>query len=202
MFSKLYVVQKQGGLLLVLGLILVIVVQIGCSDDNGNPISDQDTTTLQNTTDTSDTTIQDTTVSDTTIQDTTVSDTTDRSPGWERRLWDSLGSNSYEIDQSLLCFCPFWAWDLVRLTVVDDSIVSGIVLSDSTALPSERLNLYLTIPQLFDFIESARARDAFEIRTSYDSTLGYPIYVWVDYIQEIADEEMGYTSRNYRPLAK
>ena len=55
----------------------------------------------------------------------------------------------------------------------------------------ERLAEYDTVPELFDVIQDAIDRDAAEIRVTYAAS-GYPDEVWLDYDEQIADEELGF----------
>lgn len=98
------------------------------------------------------------------------------------------------IEQSRNCFCMHGG-ELVRLTVRNDSIVSGIFTEDNCQLTPEELNTYLTINDLFSFIETVRNSHPAELDVDYDSLYGYPCHVYVDFNRELADDEIGYTTR-------
>ena len=55
-------------------------------------------------------------------------------------------------------------------------------------------DLFPDIPGLFAIIADAIARNPFDMAVTYDPTTGVPVDVWIDYVQNIADEELGFRS--------
>jgi hypothetical protein len=45
---------------------------------------------------------------------------------------------------------------------------------------------------LFDILRDAIVRDAHVIEVTYDVETGVPIKFWIDYAENIADEELGF----------
>jgi hypothetical protein len=42
-------------------------------------------------------------------------------------------------------------------------------------------------------VQDAYERDAHEIQVEFDPGRGYPTRIWIDYVEMMADEEMGFT---------
>jgi hypothetical protein len=116
-----------------------------------------------------------------------------------REQWEHNGFDSYEITQRRNCFCLLGGED-VRLLVYRDSLISGLILSDSTHLSPAQLEWYMTVDQLFDFLGAIDPASvaAFEVR--FDSTFDFPSSFWIDYDTAIADEEIGYECSDLHPL--
>ena len=113
--------------------------------------------------------------------------------------WERSGINNYAYETAWQCFCPPEYTALVNVDVAQGQI-AALEFVDSAMGPvipgQER---YLTVDGLFDFIQDALDRDAFQIRAEYDSELGYPREVFVDYSELMADEELGFIVTAFRP---
>jgi len=101
-----------------------------------------------------------------------------------RDRWNAAGLSDYTYTYRPQCFCVPSA---IEVTVVNGAVQSHLVLE------GELFGEFLSIEDLFGFIDDALARQPFSIDVEYDGSLGYPRSVWVDYEQNMADEEMGYT---------
>ncbi len=78
----------------------------------------------------------------------------------------------------------------VRVTVQDGVITGVTELASEIARDPET---FRTINSLFDLVQDAYERDAHEIQVEFDPGRGYPIRIWIDYVEMMADEEMGFT---------
>lgn len=107
-----------------------------------------------------------------------------------RERWAEAGVDDYTLDLERICFCMNVG--AVRIVVVDGQPVSYTVVATSEALPEEQRAWYPTVPGLFDFVEEAIDRDAHRIDARYDRRRGYPLELFVDYDERIADEELGF----------
>lgn len=108
-----------------------------------------------------------------------------------RALWATEGGEDYDLTFNWQCFCIVDFVQRVDLEVRSDAVADGVVTDDGAALTAEQLAEYMTVPELFDFIQDAIDQDAAEIRVSYASS-GYPDEVWIDYVEQMADEERGF----------
>tara|TARA_B100000929_G_scaffold266734_1_gene234581 strand:- start:950 stop:1381 length:432 start_codon:yes stop_codon:yes gene_type:complete len=105
-----------------------------------------------------------------------------------RALWEAQSLSDYTFDVVKNCFC--WPIADVRITV------QGGVITDVTELASEVAHdpeLFRTIDGLFDLVQDAYDRDAHEVQVDFNSSRGYPIRIWIDYVEMMQDEEMGFT---------
>jgi hypothetical protein len=116
-----------------------------------------------------------------------------------RERWDSQGCDSYEITQRRDCYCLLGGRP-VQLLVWRDSLLSGVDMTDSTAIAVEPLKWYKTVDQLFDFIATIDPAKVAHYEARFDTTYGYPTYFYVDYDVQIADEEIGYECSDLNPL--
>jgi hypothetical protein len=110
-----------------------------------------------------------------------------------RKRWASLALTSYEYVLARSCFCPpaFLGPVLVR---VEDSVVTERsfveVIEPDPGAPGES---FPSVAGLFDIIADAYERDAHVVEVTYDPETGVPLDIYVDYEQNVADEELGLT---------
>ena len=105
-----------------------------------------------------------------------------------RALWEAQGLRDYTFDVRRVCYCQFMGD--VRVTV------KGGVITGVTELASEVAHdpeFFRAINSLFDLVQDADERDAHEIQVEFDPGRGYPTRIWIDYVEMMADEEMGFT---------
>jgi hypothetical protein len=103
-----------------------------------------------------------------------------------RSRWnDRVGASSYEFRFSQSCECPTDMLSVFQVRVVDGRVESIPRLEE----PRQSLFI-LSVPGVFDKIEDAIRKGAHSIRVRYDSSLGYPAEVDIDYDRIMADEEL------------
>ena len=105
-----------------------------------------------------------------------------------RTLWEAQRLKDYTFDVVKNCYC------LGRADV--QVTVQGGVITGVTELASEVAHdpeLFRTIDGLFDLVQDAYDRDAHEVQVDFNSSRGYPIRIWIDYVEMMADEEIGFT---------
>ena len=105
-----------------------------------------------------------------------------------RTLWEAQRLTDYTFDVVRNCFCLARAD--VRVTVKDGVITGVTELASEIARDPET---FRTINSLFDLVQDAYERDAHEIQVEFDPGRGYPTRIWIDYVEMMADEEMGFT---------
>ncbi len=116
-----------------------------------------------------------------------------------RERWEQSGFDSYEITQTRNCYCILGGQP-VRLRVWQDTLRSATNLIDSAAVMPDLLEAYLSVDQLFDFIETIDPAQVARYEVSYDSLFGYPTSFYVDYSTQVADEEIGYECTDLHPM--
>ena len=105
-----------------------------------------------------------------------------------RTLWEAQRLKDYTFDVVKNCYCLGRAD--VRVTV------QGGVITGVTELASEVAHdpeLFRTIDGLFDLVQDAYDQNAHEVQVDFDPGRGYPTRIWIDYVEMMADEEMGFT---------
>ena len=81
---------------------------------------------------------------------------------------------------------------MAHLNISNDSIVNGYYLDSNMTSYDSMFVHHKSINQLFDWLEYLTTINPDRIDIVYDSTYGYPKYIFVDKNFNIADEEMGY----------
>lgn len=110
-----------------------------------------------------------------------------------RARWAAAGSDSYTLTLERSCFCPEEYRGPFAVTVRGGAVAS-VTLRDQ-ALPADRA---LSVDGLFDLIADAYARDAARVDVTYDPATGHPTQIYIDYLAQAADEEVGYTVSDLR----
>jgi Family of unknown function (DUF6174) len=113
-----------------------------------------------------------------------------------RRRWDAADVVDYTYVLRRNCFCAGGV-EPVRIVVRAGAAISYTLVETGETLPEEWRPWYPTVGGLFEFLEDAVDRDAQRIDVRYDDRLGYPVTIYVDYDERIADEEMGYEIRSF-----
>ena len=117
----------------------------------------------------------------------------------QRALWEAQAITSYEMIQRVGCFCP--PPHHVQLTVEDGQIVSGVDFDTREPIPSNQLTLFRSVDELFELIDRAEALPAATLNVNFEQTKGYPTVVSIDYILEVADDEISYSVTYLEPIA-
>lgn len=114
--------------------------------------------------------------------------------------WPSLDIHDYEYEQKVNCFCTPPANQFHKITVRNDKIVKVINLQTGNQVANEQFNFFKTISQLNDFVKGTDPNDVAVFNVEYDSIYGFPSFIYVDFDSGIADEEIGYETKNLKPL--
>ncbi|MEM6327145.1 MAG: DUF6174 domain-containing protein [Bacteroidota bacterium] len=105
-----------------------------------------------------------------------------------RSLWSDRDVETYTMTLSRACFCLPESLGPFEVRVENGAIVSA--MRDGQPVPASDV---LTVDALFDLLEDAYDEGAHSVRAEYDAALGFPLSVSIDYDEDIADEEIGYT---------
>jgi len=111
-----------------------------------------------------------------------------------KNKWESLAVDSYSYTFQISCFC------LMEATLPKNVVVykNQIVNVDGLSYDNEKHGSVLTIDQLFDFIEESEKNNVHLLEVTYHSKKGYPISLYIDQDEMIADEEMGYYVSDFK----
>jgi len=107
-----------------------------------------------------------------------------------RDRWEARAVDHYSFVLRPLCFCIFTGPALV--TVEGGEIVSVMDGETGEPIEDDRLVLMRTIDELFTLLDDAWKEDAHRVQVEYDPEYGYPADLWIDYSENVADEELGY----------
>ena len=108
-----------------------------------------------------------------------------------RSQWQEAGIDGYGMRESLSCLCVLPLQGEVDLQVRDGVVVSATYVESGEAVDSQYVESFLTVEEIFDYIqESILHRPAF-MRAEYDPDLGYPVDVYVDSLASVGDDEFG-----------
>lgn len=119
-----------------------------------------------------------------------------------RDQWASNKPSHYQFDASVMCFCAEPVRKPVRFEVNNGEVVS-MRYADGGEIPADLKDLFAkhdTIDKLFGILQSAAARNAAEIKVTYDDALGYPTEIAIDMDRQMADEEISYLIANVKAL--
>ncbi len=99
-----------------------------------------------------------------------------------RTLWDAAAIHDYSISFQRLCsFCGIQFQIPVRITVRGDTIHEVTDLDTGAPVEQPAEGAFLTIDEVFDFVQFAIDQRAAEIDVRYNGTFGYPTDVVIDF---------------------
>ena len=106
--------------------------------------------------------------------------------------WEQWNLNDYSYTFGISCFCPYEVTLPRQIQVEEGSVVS---------VNGEPYNTDIhwgvfTISDLFDRVDQAQQSNAFVVEVEYHKKRGYPIEIYIDENEMIADEEIGYSVYN------
>lgn len=118
-----------------------------------------------------------------------------------RQRWDAQNIEDYRFTYARQCFCPPQERGPFEVTVRGGKVEAATYRGEGE--PMDRpLTEYQTVEDLFALIADAYDRGAASVRASYDVATGQPTEVYIDYDEQMADEEVGFTVEPVRPLAE
>lgn len=106
--------------------------------------------------------------------------------------WSRVGPDAYSYVIRRLCFCIGPATVPGRVTVLEDGTVERVYVESGEDVPEDLRDLFPTVEGLFDVLQDAFERDAHRIDVTYDPSSGVPLDIFIDYQENVADEELGF----------
>ncbi|MDH3269946.1 MAG: DUF6174 domain-containing protein [Gemmatimonadota bacterium] len=107
-----------------------------------------------------------------------------------RARWAQVRPAAYEYAVERLCFCALEG--PVRMLVTGSQASGHRFVDSGDPVPVDQREWYPTVEGLFDVVADAFGRDAFEVDVTYDPDTGVPVEIFIDYEQNVADEELGF----------
>jgi hypothetical protein len=111
--------------------------------------------------------------------------------------WTRASVLDYQVVVRNSCFCGYTR--PVRLTVSDGVVVSKV--DAETGEPAPPFANARDIPELFDLIRDALARDAYSLNVTYDADYGFPVQINIDYIGNAVDDELNVSVSGFQPTS-
>lgn len=112
----------------------------------------------------------------------------------------NMADNNYSFHWRQSCECTQETAAEMLITVTNGAISDAIYVETEQQVPTSVRSRLLTIDGVFDKIQDAIDEDAHMITVVYDTELGYPKSVAVDYSEQIADEELSLIISDVQPL--
>ncbi|MEO0557979.1 MAG: DUF6174 domain-containing protein [Bacteroidota bacterium] len=109
------------------------------------------------------------------------------------------GPSDYAFTLRIGCFCPYVG--PLRISVKDSNVIDVHQLGPVDGGPTPQAWIdeqAMTLDELADLVDRAH-RDADDVDVTYDPTYGFPTDVYIDWIRDAVDDEIGYTVTNYVP---
>jgi hypothetical protein len=110
--------------------------------------------------------------------------------------WNRQNIVNYEYTLSINCFCPQERVGPHLIKVVNNQIVSVNNFPYDPGTTGE----LMTIDDLFTFISTGIKRNPYKKTIEYNSTFGYPQYIFFDFEKSMVDEEIGYQITGFKEL--
>ncbi len=118
-----------------------------------------------------------------------------------RAIWEARRPSAYRMVLQRNCFCGLEARGPVEVYVAGDTVGARrywVELDDELAsqqVPEELHHLFPDVDGLFDLLLDAVATGADRVDVTWDPALGVPRSFFIDYRENVADEEQGYEIR-------
>lgn len=118
-----------------------------------------------------------------------------------RQRWAAEGPTDYRFTYTRNCFCPPQYRGPFVVTVRDGEVTDVVYEGDGEPI-DRALTEYQTVDDLFALLAEAYDRDAASVRVSYAAATGQPTEIYIDYDEQMADEEVGFTVEAVRALGE
>jgi len=124
----------------------------------------------------------------------------------QQAAWTQGHSSYYRYTYERHCYCD--ALGPVSITVENDAVTEAFVVATGVYLEGSDLAAMPTIDDLYALMTDAIDSGADEITAlgnadaepGFDSTYHYPTSVWIDYAENVADDEVGFLAGDYAPF--
>ena len=119
-----------------------------------------------------------------------------------QKKWQDAGITHYRFNLFVGCFCAFTENMPLVIEVKDGEIVSmeyqtGNPLDDGSR---EYFSSFATIDRLFAELEGVLHGEADKVIVTYDPAYGFPVELNLDFIEEVADDELYLTVSGFEAL--
>ena len=109
-----------------------------------------------------------------------------------RARWEARGPTDYDLVLARVCFCPPEGIGPARIEVRGGEVVSRTYVGSGEPVRENLESFFPAVDGLFAVLADALERGAHSIDVEYDPDLGFPTRSFVDFEENVADEEMGH----------
>ena len=112
------------------------------------------------------------------------------------KKWNNSNINSYSYILTVSCYCL--DTEPNKIEVIDNKIKK---VNSKLVTPEQLNNDYWnvkTVDELFNIIDEKMKDDPYIFTLKFDQTYGFPIDIYFDMDEMIADEEIGYTISDFK----
>jgi len=122
-----------------------------------------------------------------------------------RAKWRAAKLGSYEYGYRKFCECHRDSPPETVVSVRDGKVVNVRLrpVGSTTEVPAAEKNFeyYWTVDGLFELIAAAQTRHV-EVRARYDSTVGYPTEIYIDYDKNLIGDELDLKLTGVTPVPR
>ena len=115
-----------------------------------------------------------------------------------RQKWSTSQILNYTMNERISCFCGgLLDWNVF----VEKGIKVKVVYDESQAYGQTYESVFdnaKTVEDTFDFIESLLVKDLASLIIDYDDVYGFPKLISIDYVENIADDEIAYLYTDFK----
>jgi hypothetical protein len=121
-----------------------------------------------------------------------------------QQKWQDANVNHYSMQLSVTCFCPVAGVMPMTVEIQDGEVVSLVDVNGDAISVTDPLNdliqKYVTIDRIFAELASASVQEAERLEVAYDPTYGFPTEVTIDFVEQVADDELYLSVTGFEPL--
>ena len=107
-----------------------------------------------------------------------------------RQRWALKHPLSYDIVVRRLCECTTDVTNAVLVSVREGSVTSRTYVSTGAQVSAQYASLFPAVEGIFLIVDDALTRNAYKLDVTYDATYGFPVSIDVDYVHQVADDEL------------
>lgn len=117
-----------------------------------------------------------------------------------RLLWESRNIARYEYTLQISCFCVPELIRPVIIEVLNGEPVAVTDLNSGEAVTTNLFEGFDTLERLFDLVFAAMTQPVNQLIVEYDSFFGFPILIFIDESQQVADDQRTVTVSDFMIL--
>jgi hypothetical protein len=121
-----------------------------------------------------------------------------------QQKWQDANVSHYSMQLSVTCFCPVAGVMPMTVEIQDGEVVSLVDVNGDAISVTDPLNdliqKYVTIDRIFAELASASVQEAERLEVAYDPTYGFPTEVTIDFVEQVADDELYLSVTGFEPL--